>query len=70
MKRLKDKFCSIADAIRVRKGKVDPINCCDFEEEILTIGDEVRPSYLLVSDDGVLSFSDGGTVSSAGVLEV
>lgn len=70
MRRLKDKFCSIADAIRTRKGKTEPINCCDLEKEILTIG-EVRPMYLEVSAEGILSFSDGaGTVSADGVLEV
>lgn len=69
MKRLKDKFCSIADAIRIRTGKTGSINCCDFENEILNIG-EARPSYLLVSDDGVLSFTSTATVSSDGVLEV
>ena len=39
MKRIEDKFCSIADSIRKRKGTTDPIGCCDFEKEILSIGD-------------------------------
>lgn len=39
MKRIEDKFCSIADSIRKRKGSTDPIQCCDFEKEIMSIGD-------------------------------
>lgn len=69
MKRLKDKFCSIANAIRIRTGKTGNINCCDIEKEILNIG-EVQPSYITVDDNGVLSFSNGSTVTSSGVLEV
>lgn len=54
MNRLKDKFCSIANAIRIRKGTTAPINCCDLEAEILSIGDDT-PEYELCTDDDILA---------------
>ena len=62
MKRIEDKFCSIADSIRKRKGTTEPIGCCDFEKEILSIGDgtvEVIPDgYVHV--EGTKSIIENG----------
>lgn len=53
MQRIKDKLCSIADAIRIKKGTTAPINCCDLEAEILSIETGGGTPYIECTEDEI-----------------